>query len=347
MDEFGIDDPTNIAGMSLLIDRSNMKTGFNVMDLEQQIMNTSNLQFKHKQAQQPVSYTSDVDRLADSLRTPRRVTTFRDTGDTDCDKLQNDLDDIDAGLGDEYNFAGASGAASVLGAGTSTTDARSDTARSFADFTASDPHLETLTVEERKQNVIGQVFNDYSDNHSPIIGIEHEKEQDEKARKLEQISFVTSALEEESEDLSRIPRVDYNNSMGEIDAVLKVLVLKNDRKRCAGMAEESILLFAHGLEFMFDGQKTYMTMRPNLGGWHKSVAVKLRRMRADTSQIVSSIMHNHGVGPVTRLLLELVPSAVLYSRMKRAQHDDNLIPSTSYASESSYDDALNQIRDLS
>lgn len=354
MDDFTIDDPTNIAGMSLLIDRSNTKTGFNPMELEQQIMNGGQTSFKNKKL--PVSgseYSKEIDKLAESVgvaRSPapgkliRTPVIKHDSGDLEVDKLMRDLDELDT-FNDDDHHGDNRDEPSQSTSGNRDSGYEEDPYRMSTPkktmFAVSDPHFEDMTIEERKQNVIGQVFNDIQDsNASPILSIEKEKEEDEKARKLEQISFLVSALEEENEDLSRIPKVGHSNSLDEIDAVLKVLVLKNDRKRCCTFAEEGILLGAHGLEYAFDGQRSYFGFRPDLVDWHKSVAVKLRRMRADTSQVVSNIMQQYNLGPGTRLLLELIPNMVLYSRMRKAQHNDNII------SDDMYNDSLNKIRDM-
>lgn len=349
MEEWSIEDPTNIAGMHLLIDRSNTKSGFNPLELEQQIMNGASLSFKKQKPGGGGEYNREIDKLAESVgmaQTPARTIrdipqTPKNNNDFEVDKLMRDLDELDSGFEGHHDEPKAHvypGTPRVAPAYEE--EYHPQTPRKPV-FQVNDAHLEDMTIEERKQNVIGQVFNDMDDNQSsPILSIEKEKEEDEKARKLEQISFLMSALEEENEDLSRIPKVSHGNTRDEIDAVLKVLVLKNDRKRCCTFAEEAILLGAHGLEYAFDGQRTYFGFRPDLVDWHKSVAVKLRRMRADTSQVVSNVMQQYNLGPGTRLLLELLPNMVLYSRMRKAQHNDTII------SDDLYNDSLNKIRDM-
>ena len=77
------------------------------------------------------------------------------------------------------------------------------------------------------------------------------------------------------------------------------------------------LAFSHVIEWLFDGEKTYMGRRPDLKGWSTNVNIKLRRMRYDTSTFVSSIMRGYDMGHGTRILLELVPSLFLYSKMRK------------------------------
>jgi hypothetical protein len=200
-----------------------------------------------------------------------------------------------------------------------------------------------MTMEEKRQRVIGDVFNDMGgggeDESNAILSIEREKEEDEKATKLEHILFLRETLEEEGENLKRIPNVDHTNSLEEIDNVLRLLTLKNDRKRCCTFAEECVLLGAHGVEYLFNGKKSYFGVKPDMVDWHKTVAVKLRRMRHDTSNVVSNIMQKYNLGSGTRIFLELIPSMFLYSKMRKSQHRDNIV------SEDEFNQGINHIRD--
>jgi hypothetical protein len=78
---------------------------------------------------------------------------------------------------------------------------------------------------------------------------------------------------------------------------------------------------AHGLEELFDGKRMWFDKyQPDLTGWHNNVNTKLKRMRHDTGQIVSSIMHDYNISPSVRILMELVPNMILYSNQRKEQH---------------------------
>jgi hypothetical protein len=51
-------------------------------------------------------------------------------------------------------------------------------------------------------------------------------------------------------------------------------------------------------------------------------------------------MQSYNLGSATRILLELLPSMFLYSRMRKAQHKDNLI------SDDEFSEGLNRLRDF-
>ena len=92
--------------------------------------------------------------------------------------------------------------------------------------------------------------------------------------------------------------------------------------------------------YILDGKRKIGPYQPDLGGWHNEVRTKLRRMRYETATIVSDIVREYNVGPFSRLLLELVPSAVIYSNMRRSQHGQN-----NYTVDQ-MSDAINELRDL-
>jgi hypothetical protein len=98
--------------------------------------------------------------------------------------------------------------------------------------------------------------------------------------------------------------------------------MRNDRRRYNTIAEDLIMAGAHGLEWAFDGKKTYFGFVPNLVGWHNTVAVRLRQMKYDTSAIVSDIVRDYNMGSATRVALEIIPSAFLYSKMRTGQSTD-------------------------
>ncbi len=50
--------------------------------------------------------------------------------------------------------------------------------------------------------------------------------------------------------------------------------------------------------------------------------VKISRMRHDTSKIVSDVMQDYNIGPGARILLELIPSMVVYSKTRKQQYGE-------------------------
>lgn len=200
--------------------------------------------------------------------------------------------------------------------------------------------LASRTQEQERREHIKSINAEMGINSS--FSFEKEKKEDIKCQMLEEIDSLINSLQEEDADLSRIPKVDRNSSFEEVEAVLKMLRHKNDRSRYCSFAEEFLLFGAYGLEELFDGKRTWLgRYRPDLTGWHNNVNVKLRRMRHDTSTLVSSIMQDYNIGPGARLLLELVPNMVLYSKTRQQQHGE-----TSIYSDADMVTATNRLREF-
>lgn len=183
------------------------------------------------------------------------------------------------------------------------------------------PSLNSLsqTNEELRHNITRGVVQDLgNDSSSKIFSLENERAEHERSLNLEKIDELRRILKSEKIDLSAVPDVNNNSTDEQIDSSLRMLILKNDRIRFHTVAEEVILMGAHALEEMFDGKRVWLgKYKPDLVGWNTHVSSKLRRMRYDTSTIVSNIMNEYNIGSVGRIALELIPNAFAYSRKKK------------------------------
>jgi hypothetical protein len=179
----------------------------------------------------------------------------------------------------------------------------------------------SLTEEQEKRRHINSVIGEMRQETRTSFGAERERVQDIKANKLNQIDQLRMTLEDESIDTSAVAKVTQESPMEEIDSVLNIMRLKNDRNRYSSLANEVLLGFAEGVESVFDGTRSVPVLgwRPDYTGYHNTVAVKLHRMQFETSQIVGTIIEKYNVGPMTRVFMELLPSFFLYPRMQKKQ----------------------------
>ena len=150
------------------------------------------------------------------------------------------------------------------------------------------------------------------------------------AKIMEQIDLLKTNLENEGVNLERIPDVNAGTSKKEARSILKILQIKNDRLRYCDFFEEGILAVAYGLEGVFNGNREIFGSKIDLTGYSDTVKVKLRRMRYDTSNFVSSVMQGYNINSGWRIVLELIPSLFLYSRDRRLKANDNLISDDAY-----------------
>ena len=114
--------------------------------------------------------------------------------------------------------------------------------------------------------------------------------------------------------------------MSEIDDVLAVLILKNERNRMSTITEEFISGAAEFLSTVLDGktQIPILGWCPDYTGYHSVVQVKLYRMRHETSQVVGDFLHGSTMSPGLRILMELMPSLLLYPRQNRRERGQGI-----------------------
>lgn len=194
-----------------------------------------------------------------------------------------------------------------------------------------------LTEEEQNQKFVDNVLNtNYNNTNSNTnintnsgynsynYNIEDENREDLKLTLLEKIDNLSEELEDEGISLDKIPKVDYQSNLEQIEYVAKLLMLKANRNRYASLGEEFILALASGLEMLCNGERQILGVKPDLQGYSDVVKVKLRRLRNETSQIVGGVVEKYEISPITTLLIELIPSLFLHSKRRKNQSYDTL-----------------------
>jgi hypothetical protein len=182
-----------------------------------------------------------------------------------------------------------------------------------------------LTEEQQNQKIVDNVLQINNNNNTQYnYNIDDENRDDLKLTLLEKIDNLTEELEDEGISLDKIPKVDYNSNLDQIEYVAKLLMLKTNRNRYASLGEEFILALASGLELLCNGEREILGIKPDLQGYSDVVKVKLRRLRNETSQVVGNVVEKYEISPVTTLLIELIPSLFLHSKRRKNQSYDNL-----------------------
>lgn len=183
------------------------------------------------------------------------------------------------------------------------------------------PEFAARTNEELRHEQARSVMADmgFSKDNTEAFSMKSEEIQDYKINLLEEIDDLRYALEQiDPRVVERIPRVNIDSNTREIEEVAKTLRIKHDRYRYSTLADELLLVGVHGIEEVFNGRNVILgRWQPNLTGWHTQVKSKLRRMRYDTSSIVGGTMRELGLGSFSRVLLELIPNAFLYSNRNK------------------------------
>jgi len=171
-----------------------------------------------------------------------------------------------------------------------------------------------VTEEQEHRQHINSVI---SDMRTPVVSLDAAKEQDDKLLLLAEIDELRSQLSATGSDIAGVRNVNPQDSIDDIKTVRNILRLKDDRSKYGQLANELIMLGAHAVEELFDGQRLWLgRYRPDMRGWHNHVQVKLRRMQYDLSNFTGTVVQDFNIGPTARLCFELLPSAILYSKQK-------------------------------
>jgi hypothetical protein len=181
------------------------------------------------------------------------------------------------------------------------------------------------TSEAERRRAISEVVgrsNEYQSGATSkniSAALDMERMEDEKMSMIAEIDNLYQTLKMEGIDVSRIIIPEYTATYEEVDRVLRILRYKNDHNRYRTIAEEIMLFGAHLLGDIFNGERQIFGQRPYLKGWHNNVAVKLSRVQHETSKIVNTIVQDYNIGSGTRLMMELVPNAIMYSKNHAVQ----------------------------
>jgi len=365
-----VSEPINFSGLAKLANGEFISPDINVDDLEKEIINginkdTSNkkietdmvAEFKHELDAltidlQDVKFNDDDDMLNDGEELPPLPTTSFDeikplsSMASSQSSNYGSSTSYGSGYGSNANSNGQNyssqsyGGQGGYGNGNGNSNA-SSTSYSNSSTNIQNPNsLSRYTEEQIKRKQIDSVLSDIGETGD--FSMDNEKKEDEKASLLEQIDMLTESLEDEGINLSRIPKVSSRSSYEEIESVYRTLRLKNDRKRYTTLAEEIILAGAYGLENIFNGERVILgRYKPDLTDWHQTVNMKLRRMRFDTSSLVSDIMQDYNIGSGMRIAFELIPSLFTHSRLNKHKYKNIAV-----SSEADRSAAITALRDM-
>lgn len=341
-----VNDPTNITGLGPMLHGDDVASDIDWNSLEKNVIGNIGINFNAEKEQKHLDddYAKDLQRLSSQFGISGNPGTFDSKSVLNVDTPSPspmmggfDLSPPDAGFSSHVNSS------PQKSMGNNTTNQNGGFFGNTYDK-YDDPQMNNMTYEQQNKNVINSVMGSLENEDSATQGITEdlarERQIDKKIQQLDQIHSLRTSLQEDSVDIERIPIVSLDNSMNEINEVLRYLLVISDNKRCSVLAEEFILMGAQGAGWVCDGKRLIVGRRPDLTDWHKTVAVKLRHLRHDTSILVSRVMKRHNIGPGWRIAMELLPSMFYHSaiRSKRTESD--------YISDNEFNDAIGKLRDL-
>lgn len=218
-------------------------------------------------------------------------------------------------------------------------DSESDESdESDAEDTADEPawkdsQLRQITEEEKRQRHIKRALGDIDSPKDSRNLLDQEDEEDELARIMEQADMLREYIHSQNPKLvERVPRILPSTPVREARIIFKTLQRKNDSLRSVDMFEEGMLSLAYGIEQVFDGKREVFGFKIDLTGWSDTLKVKLKRMRYHTGAFIKEMMHDYDINHGWYIVLEILPSMLLYTKDRRTQNKDTLMNDERYRS---------------
>lgn len=304
-----IDNPNNSVGMSYLFNAETISNSIKLDDTEKNIIDETKSSFDNTYLayDDPVKeYQEQAELINNNALNPTSISKI-----SELDDYKLDMDDFD--MQDDL-----------------------DEIKSFGDATSQQyQFFETEEFNNQKilTNIIKEETNIDSANESVLL------DNDKKILLLQKIEDLMDDLNCDGVDTSAIPTVNFKSSLDELDLVYRQLVIKNNRDRYRVLAEECFLIFAKGLEKVFDGDKEYFGYKPDLTDFSNTMRTKLRRFRYETTSMASEFVEHYELSMRSKLFLELGASAISHSISRKHKFKQNLFD------ENAMNSAMDEIRD--
>ncbi len=297
----GIEDSTNVTGMTRLLNTENIDT-FKASEAEKRILDPGN--------KKPKPHEYIFEEFKEEINTEFRQFDFDKNMDSRIGSKQNNLSSVSTETRDSFSEMLSSRPKSES----------NDVITNLLDsneFNKSDNY----TKEQHTQRIVDNVVsNEFEEDY-----ITEYDEEDEKMKIIERIDLIRDILNHSRIPIDRIKTVDMHSNLRDIKFTLNLLERKNNSTRHAEFGEDCILAATYLLEDFFDGDKEYFGRHPDLTDFHKTVNSKLPRMRYDIIEVSETVIESIGLGPMGRLMCELVPSAFTYSRQRKTKHNKHVV----------------------
>jgi hypothetical protein len=305
-----IDDPKNILGMSEIL--AGDDEDVDLQQLEQAIMHGTKMPDKDPTNIEK-DFQAELEKIGRSLQTATQPFQQRQTiQPSEPDRVRDDEQDDDQ---------------------SSDTDDDQDEDADDDQPVWKDTQLRQITEEEKRQRHIKRALGDIDSNKDSRNLLDQEDEEDELARIMEQADMLREYIHSQNPKLvERVPRILPSTPVREARIIFKTLQRKNDSLRSVDMFEEGMLSLAYGIEQIFDGKREVFGFKIDLTGWSDTLKVKLKRMRYHTGAFIKEMMHDYDINHGWYIVLEILPSMLLYTKDRRTQNKDTLMNDERYRS---------------
>lgn len=291
-----LDNGSNISGIGLLLNAEKIANSASVDEIERKVKNM----YIDTDDEEDEPQDDDADILEEYEQAIEEIESVVDGGRGRYEEDDGDEEEDDE---DDGNQSIASGHSSFI----------KDPNDAYYMQKTRDDHLQT-SITKVMENVPKMNFD-----------MEQEIEEERKNSLLEQIEALRDDLSELGVSVDGNQYyVSYDAPLKRIEEVHRRLVFKYNKLKYNSIAEEALVAGAGLLEMICNGKHEYFGCRPDLTGYSDVVKSKLKRIRVETSTVVSRFVTKNNVGVLPRLLMELVPSMITQAQRRKIQSGDNL-----------------------
>lgn len=167
----------------------------------------------------------------------------------------------------------------------------------------------SLSREQRASSQIKNLF-----SHMDIDEYERVEDlEDNKFELLEEIHNLKESIVEGGGRVDDIPEVTDEDSMEDIQKAYKKAKYRNNIQNYAETGGNLIMISAQALGKLFNGKRKVLGFQPNFSTWaEKCVRPKLRRIKPETTTMVSNAVEYFGISGGQRIVFELLPSLIVH-----------------------------------
>lgn len=295
----------NVIGLSTILNPEYINTAVNPIKIENEIINHEN-----SKTDRITEFLGKISKKSRQIDTLKNLSTSSEQSESTNSDTTSDED------------TSSDGESANLSASSSDEEPKKYKIKHIKKSKHSEQFPEYMTYEQERKQQLESVMNDIRMSGSNIGGssIEKVRIKDSKASLISEIQQLYKTLEaEEVDGYKEIELPTEKDNIDDITACRDLLKLKLDRIRLSGFAEDVVYALAEGLETTFDGTRAIPIFgwKPDYTNFSSTIAVKMSRMRYDTSNIVGKILERLHVGPTMRVAIELIPSIITYPRMRQ------------------------------
>jgi hypothetical protein len=165
---------------------------------------------------------------------------------------------------------------------------------------------------------------------------------DEKIVLLDKIDEIKKRLVKKNINIDNVPIITYDSSLPEIKYTYRLLQVKNNRDLNINFTNNMVKISISLLEKVFDGQKTYFGITPNIVGYSKIAQITLQDLNIEAEQLSGEIFNRQNTNPAFKIAAAIIPGMIYYS----TRNNQFMQPNNNTEKKPNMDELISEIDNL-